>query len=262
MKQQGNLPRRLALALSLGLMSALPVLNSHADPLTTPLNVQTAADKAEIKSQKKIDSVANQTDKIVDEYRLILRETESLRLYNNHLQKLTTSQNEEMESIQKQLTEIGTTSREVIPLMLRMIDTLKRFVELDVPFLPEERAKRVAALDELMNRADVSTAEKFRRVIEAYQVEMEYGRTIEAYRSTVKFDNQDHTVDFLRVGRVGLYYQSLDGEHSGAWNPKTRKWETLSGSARGSIRTGLRIARKQAAPDLLMLPVPAPEKIQ
>ena len=101
----------------------------------------------------------------------------------------------------RQLGEIETTSREVLPMMQKMLATLDQFVKLDVPFLLEERTNRVAQLKDMMTRADVSISEKYRRIVEAYQIEMEYGRTIEAYQGKVG----DKTVDFLRAGRVALH---------------------------------------------------------
>ena len=138
-----------------------------------------------------------------------------------------------------------------------MIDAVESFVELDVPFLLDERQKRVAGLREVMGRADVTNAEKFRQIMEAYQVENEYGRTIEAYRGTLERGDKEITVDFLRFGRIALVYQTLDESEAGVWNQETRTWEPLDSGYRSAIRQGLRIARKQAAPDLIRLPLPA-----
>jgi len=138
-----------------------------------------------------------------------------------------------------------------------MIDALAKFIELDVPFLQKERNERVAKLRKIMNRADVTESEKYRRLMEAYQIENEYGRTIEAYRDEIELQNKMTTVDFLRVGRVVLLYQTLDGQQAGMWDQQTRKWKTLPREYLASIPKALRIARKQAAPDLIRLPIPA-----
>ena len=108
----------------------------------------------------------------------------------------------------------------------------------------------------MMTRADVTNAEKFRRIIEAYQIENDYGNTIEAYRANIQLEGETSSVDFLRLGRVTLYYQRLDGSETGYWNNSLKRWEQLPGEYRNPIRQGLRIARKEAAPDLLSLPVP------
>ena len=206
--------------------------------------------------------MADQASRLLDEYRLVIGELDSLKTYNDQLQKLVASQSEEAKSIEEQIQSIEVTNKEVVPLMIKMIDGLDKFVELDVPFLLNERRNRVAGLKEMMDRADVSTSEKFRRVLEAYQVENEYGRSIEAYSDTVEINGEQKTVDFLRIGRVILIHQTLDGKIAKAWDQKSRSWQELSDAYRVAIRDGVKIAKKQSAPDLLTLPVPAPEAVQ
>ncbi len=250
-------------AIALGmLVMAAPGAPQAADPLSASIREQESADKAAARSQKKIDRTADQSDKLFEDYKYTLRRTESLRVYNDHLQRMVDSQKAELASLDRQLAEIDTTNQGVIPLMARMVATLKQFIELDVPFLLDERRERVARLERLLDRADVTVSEKYRRVMEAYQIETEFGRTIEAYQASLALDGGERTVDFLRVGRVALIYQTLDGQQAGAWNAKEGRWEVLPDSYRSSITQGLRIARKQAAPDLLRLPVPAPERLQ
>jgi hypothetical protein len=141
-----------------------------------------------------------------------------------------------------------------------MLDTLKQFVELDLPFLPEERRKRVATLEELMNRANVTISEKYRRVVEAYQIEMEYGRTLEAYEGQIGTGNQARTVQFLRVGRVALMYQTLDQKETGYWDADKKTW-AVDNDYKHAFATNLAVAKKMGAPDLLLVPVPAPKKV-
>jgi hypothetical protein len=173
------------------------------------------------------------------------------------MRSLIASQEAEMNSLGNQVDRVEIVGRSVTPLMLRMIAALEQFVKLDVPFLLDERTKRVEELNQTMSRADVSTAEKFRQIMEAYQIENEFGRTIEAYRGTLQVEGKEITVDFLRFGRIALVYQSLDESMAGTWNKQEKKWESLDSSYRSAIRQGMRIARKQAAPDLIRLPLAA-----
>ena len=137
----------------------------HADTLKDAIDTQVKAEISAQKSQEKIDGLADQTDQMLAEYRNVLRQTDSLRIYNDQLEKLVLSQKEEMASIDGQLINIETTQREIVPLMLKMIDVMADFVALDIPFLPEERQFRIEALQNLMERADVSLAEKYRRIL-------------------------------------------------------------------------------------------------
>jgi hypothetical protein len=210
--------------------------------------------------QTRIEALSDATDDLLTQYQSALRQHESLLIYNHQLESLIAAQEVERASLAEQIDQVELVSRDVTPLMLRMIDALSAFVSLDVPFLEEERSERILDLRKLMHRADVTEAEKYRRIMEAYQIENEYGRTIEAYRSILAQDDKEVTVDFLRVGRIALVYQTLDESEAGVWNQETRSWEPLDRSYRSAIRDGLRIARKQAAPDLIRLPLPAPKR--
>jgi len=250
----------IGLSLSgLMVLLSIPTL-TFSDSLQSSIEAQVKTDIAAQQSQKNIDNVSDETVQMLAEYREVLRQTESLHAYNEQLNKLVTSQSEEMDAIDLQLKNIEATQRDIVPLMLKMIDTMSLFVELDVPFLPEERQQRVAQLQTLMERADVTLAEKYRRILEAYQVETEYGRTIESYKGELTLDDKTRTVDFLRIGRVSLYYLSLDGMEAGVW--KKQAWHKLGDQYRQSISHAIKVAKKQLPPDLLVLPVQTAEAAQ
>ena len=211
-------------------------------------------------SQKKIDRLSDDTDTMAAEFRAAVQETKALGIYNRQLEKLIEAQDEEMLSLREQIDNVTIVGRRVMPLLTRMLDTLDEFISLDVPFLPEERAERLEKLREMMARADVTISEKYRRILEAYQIENDYGRNIEAYRGGVNVDGQELTVDFLRIGRLALLYQSLDGSQSGMWDQDAKQWVQLDDQYRIPIRKGLGMARKQGTPDLVTIPLPAAKK--
>ncbi len=224
---------------------------ADTDVVEKAISGQVKTEQAAKQSQQKIDKLDDQTSQMLAEYRSVLRQIDSLKAYNDQLDKLVNSQQNELSSIKQQLQNIETTQRDIVPLMLNMVDVLEQFVALDIPFLPEERQNRITQLKTLMERADVTLAEKYRRVLEAYQVETEYGRTIESYQGELKLNNELFTVDFLRVGRVSLYYLTLDGQQAGYWD---NGWKLLDSSYRKDIEKALKIAKKQLPPDLLVLP--------
>ena len=238
-------------------MEGAPNMEGAPGPLGTVLDVRSEGNDEAAGVQKDIDTISDETDELLARYRTVLKQIDSIDLYNGQMRELIVAQGEELASLQDQLGRVQGVGRSVTPLMLRMVAAVEKFVRLDVPFLPKERAKRIAALREMMGRADVTTAEKFRQIMEAYQIENEYGRTIEAYRASIVLDDRETTVDFLRFGRIALLYQSLDQTLNGRWDQETRSWVPLDSSHRSSIRQGLKIARKQAAPDLVRLPLAA-----
>lgn len=207
------------------------------------------------KSQKKIDELDDQTAELVMEWRAAVRQLEELREYNAQLEKLIKAQEAEMVKIRQEIEDVTTIDRTIIPHMFKMIDGLEAFVNLDTPFLIEERKARVARLRDLMDRSDANPAEKYRKILEAFEIENEYGRTIEAYEGELTVDGVERTVNFLRLGRVSWIYQTLDGDESGVWSQQARDWVDLDGDFDTEIRTNLRIAREQAAPNLMTVPL-------
>jgi hypothetical protein len=209
------------------------------------------------RSQTRVSSLARQTEDMLMEYRAVVRETESLEIYNDNLERVVTDQRNEIQSINRQLAGLEETNRGVIPLMLDMIDTLEQIVEADIPFMIELRRDRVARLRDMMNQAEVTASEKYRTIMGAYQTELEFGRRTTAYSDTLPTTGQ--TVEFLQVGRALLIYQSSDGSVTGWFNPATRTFEELPARYRLEVRDGLSIARNEKAPNLVVLPVPGPE---
>lgn len=211
------------------------------------------------RSQSQIDEVVDETRGLLRQYSAVTKEIDGLEVYNTLLQRQIDNQAQELADLQSSIEQVTVIERQVVPLMAKMVESLGQFVELDLPFLLGERRKRVAFLETLLERSDVTVAEKFRRVLEAYEIENDYGRTVETYKDTLELEGASREVDFLRIGRVVLLYQTVDGRHYGMWDREAEAWTPLPGRYRSEIREGIKIARRQVAPNLLLLPVPAPE---
>ena len=202
------------------------------------------------KSQQKIDKLHDDTVSMLDQYKTAMQESESYTTYNRQLSEVVKSQMDELDSLNSQIDEIEITSRRIMPLMERMIDALEAFVDQDLPFLPYERSERLSGLRDNMVRADLSVAEKYRKILEAYQIEIEYGKTLEAYEGKI----DDKHVNFLKLGRAAFFYQSLDGSSAAVWNKHKQAWQPVDDNdVRQSIALGMKIARKQHSPELLTI---------
>lgn len=261
-RKPGAAQQRLCLSvLGISLAMLMPLAYAQTDTVNAAISEQVKTEEAARASQQRIANLDEEASRMLSEYRQVIGEARSLEIYNQQLEAQQQSQEEEMKDIARQLVEIETTSREVVPLMQRMLDTLENFSQLDMPFLVDERKARVDNLKDIMRRADVSISEKYRRVLEAYGVEMEYGRTIESYRAEMDDKGESLTVDFLRIGRVALLFQSLDGQRTGYWDKENARW-VVDNSFDRSVRDGLRIAKQQAAPNLIVVPVAAAKEAQ
>lgn len=213
-------------------------------------------------SQAKIDALTEETRELLGEYKTVLKEIEGLRVYNRQLEKQISNQEAEMATLTNSIDQVTVIERQITPLMLRMIDGLEQFISLDLPFLQSERISRLENLKDIMDRADVAVSEKLSQILRAYQIENEYGRTMEAYSDTINIAGVDRKVDVFKVGRISLVYQTQDGEETGVFNPTTREWEPLDDSYKTPIQNGIRMARQQLTVDMLSLPVQGPEAVQ
>ena len=251
-----NARRPHGVATTVGLLLSLCVSATHADPLDAVLRVGQVRTERAQSSQQRVDQLADTTQRHFHDYRRVLKELEGLRRYNERLEQ-------QIERQQRRLIDLGASiraavavQRQIPGLSTRMVEGLARFIELDQPFHRDERRRRIALLRTSLGRDDLSEAEKFRQILEAYSIELEYGRKIDTYRATVPLDGVEREVNVLRIGRVALLYQTTDGERVGTWDTRESAWVPLSATAwRGAVTRGLRIARKQAAIALMKLPL-------
>jgi len=247
----------LAMTVSCG---ALLGATAQANSVDAVLTVGQAKTAAATKSQKSIDKLASETGDLLQDYKTVMKVVDGLRVYNARLEKQIANQLTRVTSIDKSIGQVTVIQRQVTPLVIRMIDGLEKFVKLDVPFQIEERNERVAFLRANVDRSDLSVAEKFRQVLEAYKIENEYGRKVDAYKGSISINGSEREVNFFRVGRIALLYQTTDTLISGAWDKNAGQFVELDpGEYRNAIIKGLRIARQQATVDILKLPIPAPE---
>lgn len=237
-------------------------LNSHAvtegtndKQLTQVVNAGKQINQSASQSQQRVNDISGQIQTKLQQFKTVNKEIDGLTVYNKQMNAQVANQLKELDQIAISMEQVSIIERQISPLMARMIETLENFVALDVQFLIEERNLRIRNLKAMMERADIAISEKFRRVLEAYQVEVDYGRTIEAYTGLINVDGSERDVDFLRIGRVSLVYQTRDGQKLGLWDNASKAWQPLSAQYRLNINKGLRIARKQLAPDLIIVPV-------
>jgi len=222
------------------------------------LFVQKSSDLGSKDSQTVVSDFSDETQDLLGQYRLVLQQIDRLIAYNDYVERLIVDQEAQITDIREQLDQFALIERGIVPLMLDSIDTLDKFIDLDVPFLLEERKARVARLRTIMNLSDVTVSEKYRQIMDAYQIETTYGRDIEAYTGLLEIDGVSRQVDFLRIGRTSLTYQTPDQEETGFWNKQDKQWEKLPNKYQNYVTHGLRVARKQVTPNLLELPIEAP----
>jgi septal ring factor EnvC (AmiA/AmiB activator) len=187
-------------------------------------------------------------------YAQMLSNAEITKRFDATIQQQLASQQREVAALEQQIAEIDATAAALQPMLQRMFDDLVEFVQADVPFLAKERAARVDRLRDVMSQLETPPGEKYRRLLEAYTIEMEYGRTMDAYREMM---SDGREADFVRLGRVTLMYRTVDGSESGYWDNQRKTWVAAPEYSR-AIEEALQIAKQETAPDVITVPAPAP----
>ena len=230
----------------------------QGDQIQPLLDIGEERQKSEKVSQTKIDSMDDDTSLIVNEYKTVSKQIEGLVVYNAQMRAQIQAQEDRLKEIDKTMKEAQVMQRQIPPFTRRMLAGIETSIQLDLPFHLAERKERIAFAKAAIDNPTVSAAEGLRQVLEAFNVEMEYGRKMDSYKDTIAVDGQPREVNVLRVGRLALVYQTSDENVTGAWDNKTQQWVELGGSYRNPTRKGLRIANKLATVDMLELPVQNP----
>lgn len=230
---------------------------TQAADVKDSLDVVAATNNSAVSSQETIDKLSRETRNLLEDYRKLLDGSEYQAAYTRQLQELDEVQQMRMAQLREQINQARITQQRIVPLMRSMADSLEKFVILDLPFHQEERIVAVLQLKERLRRPDISVSAKFRILLEAYQLEQDYGGNIEAWRGPLVREGEELSVQFLRVGRVALYYQSLDGASSGYWDAQQQQWLPLESRYNRGLNQALRVAENLTAPQLLNLPLMA-----
>jgi len=253
--------RLKAVALST-VLSASALLGSvaQADTLDSIIKVGQSKTTLAQNSQKRIDKLATETQDLLQEFKRTNKSIEDLRYYNGQLDKQIVNQLVVINELETSIENVTVIERRVQPLIMRMLDGIEQFINLDIPFDLDTRLAELEKVKDNLDRSDVSAAEKFRQVLELYKQEAEYSRGVRAYADTLDVGGQEREVNVLQIGRVALMYQTKDTKMSGAWDSEQNAWVELdTGEYRSGILKAIRIARKEASAEVLSLPVMAPE---
>lgn len=190
-----------------------------------------------------------------------LRFVEDLKVFNEQLADQIQAQQGARTEILTSIEDSQNLEPQVVPLMGKMLTALEQFIRSDLPFHLEDRLASVGSLQALMVDPAAQTSDRFRNIMDIYSIELEYGNTYEAYSSTLDINGVETPVDVLRIGRLALYSQTKDQQNSFVWDRNSSTWVQLDGSTNRNIRTAIKVAAKTVAPELLSLPIPAPEGV-
>ncbi|QTA85887.1 DUF3450 domain-containing protein [Desulfonema magnum] len=210
-------------------------------------------------SQSKAEAWTKQRETYLNEIRELKNRKRWLGHQQNKYQIYIQKQQETLAELERKKKETEKIKMSLEPFLDELFTRLEESVKKDLPFLSEERQKRLQFLKDSLDNYHLGLDEKTRRVLEALQVEAGYGGTVEKTEGTIPLENRSAQVNIFRLGRVAMFYQSLDGKHAGWFDREKRQWKPLPDKYAREISRALEIAEKKRTPELLDLPIGSPE---
>lgn len=162
---------------------------------------------------------------------------------------------ENVKNKKQQLADIAEIESQISPFLNDLLAKIKELNARDLPFLQQERQKRIQALEALNTNPEIQVSEKFRKLMEGLLVEAEYGTTIEAYQQTIPLSGEETLVNIFRLGRLRLFYQTLDKQQCGFFNPAKKAWQPLENAHLKTIQAAIDMGSKRKPVEILTLPI-------
>jgi len=212
----------------------------------------------ESKAQKKADDWTWDKKDLIDELRDLKTRVTWLKYQKEKHQIYIKRVKQNIADLEFKKAEALRVREQLDPYLEQVVNEMAEFVSQDMPFLPNEREKRLTFLREnVLNNYQLEMSEKLRQVLEALQVETKYGSNVLSMDTTLDLSGADTQVTLLILGRVAMFYLTLDGAHVGRWNRETRQWEELPEKFSRPIRRLLDMADRKRTVELIEIPLGA-----
>lgn len=193
--------------------------------------------------------------KLAEEYDRLKDENEQLVFTNKNLTQKAASLEKENAGLTAEKEEALRIRTELSPFLKEVVTRLSTLAASDAPFLTQERKSRLSRLDSILNDDDITVAEKYRKTMEALFVEAEYGNTVEVYREKIIMDGTEVLGDIFRMGRVSLFFLTLDRESAGLFDVASNQWRPLDKTEVPAIEAVVEMAAKHRPMEVVPLPI-------
>ena len=207
------------------------------------------------RTQKKRERWHKEHQVLVQRYKELLNQIKDLKEKNKELKVKKADLEERIKNYQEEISKLDSISSQMLPFLKKVYEALEEMEKKDLPFLKEERRKRLNILKEVIEGSNFSLAEKYRKVMEALFIEAEYGNTIEVYQDRINIDGKEVEGDVFRLGRIALFFQSPDKKITAVFDPSTSSWKTLSRRYADDVSAAIEITKKRRPVELLILPI-------
>jgi len=226
---------------------------AHAQ-LDSALSAAKSSTASSAASQQRVEKMDDEADQAIREFRAVLQQKDNIALFVDQQDIYLQSQKAEIESLNKQLGTVEQIKQGMVPMMLKMAAALEDSIRSDVPFRMAERLERVERIKTVLADPDVSPAEQYRQVLNGFKIEVSYGQGLDSYEGAHPL-RPGNVVNFLRFGRTSLVFITKDESEVKRYDLKSGDWVDLPSDQALELRKAIRVANKEAAPEVVFAPV-------
>lgn len=232
----------------------------------------------------------------VDQYKMVLQEIADRRTNLAQREFYIQQQNEQIQALSTRILEKSevTARDEILPLVREMVAEMEKLMVSDLPFRVERRFALLDDLREDLQAEDVSVFDVYRRAMEIYGQEVNYGLQVSSYqglnpiaerqgqrykacvadkesavcdlndeqRSALKngaeledLESQFYDGNYIHFGRLALLYLERDSSEGYRYNQTTKSWDEMSNTELLGLRQNVRIARGESAIGTMSAPI-------
>lgn len=192
---------------------------------------------------------------LTEKYDQLQKKNQRLAEKQNRLQEEVRRAQERIAGQEQQLADIQEITQDIEPFLRQQLQRIQKLIYQGLPFLPQERKMRFNDLQQMLAEDQKPVSEKYRRIMEAFWVEAEYGRTIEVHQESIQVKGRSLRANIFRLGRLNLFYQTIDQQESGWFNVAADEWEKLPARHNRAIASVIDIGSGRRPVELLTLPL-------
>ena len=248
---KSSIAKRLMLA---GIAAGMIAVPAHAQQLDRALSIAKSSTAAAAASQRRVEQLDDQAETAVREFRAVLQQKDNIELFVAQQEIYKANQDSEIASLNRQLGSVEAVKQGMSPMMLRMAVKLEDSINNDLPFKLNERLAAVNEVKAALANPTMTPAAQYRLVLNAYKNEVNYGLGVESYEGAHP-TRPGNVVNFIHFGRTALVYATKDESEIARYNLTSKDWDILDGADAIQFRQAIRIAKGEAAPNVIFAPV-------
>lgn len=160
------------------------------------------------------------------QYKQLLQAIADTKLSIAQKQVFVARQNDEIESLNAQLGSLEELKATIPPMVEKMTAAIGDEITADFPFDLENRMARLGSLQTMVDNKDAKLVEKYRKALNVYKIEVNYGQSLESYEGNhpitptirqgddrYKKDLKDEHEGDFELDKNGLRIEEFDGNY-------------------------------------------------